>query len=315
MMRILAIAALIADAASASAQHAGHEANMHAAERASQLAPIAPSCSPEHEKMGHCARPSTVPPAPAVPRPAISSGTRLSGPEHAADTVWGAEAMAPVRAAVYSEHGSMRTGKLLLDRLEYRAMKGRNGYRWDGEGWYGGDYDRLWIKSEGEGSFGARPEFAELQALWSHAIDPWFNFQTGIRYDIRPRPHRAHLVVGVQGLAPYFFEIDTALFLSDRGDLTARMEAEYDQRITNQLILQPRVEMEIAAQNVRSAGIGAGLSSIEAGVRLRYEIVPEFAPYLGVEYQRSLGKTADFSRAAGNDVSGIAFVAGVRAWF
>lgn len=319
MTHILAIAALLAGAelagaAPALAQHAGHGTAMPAAEMASQPGPISPTCSPEHVKMGHCTPPSASP-APETPRPAASPAAARSNPEHAADTVWGAEAMAPVRAAIYAEHGSMRTSKPMLDRLEYRAMKGRNGYIWDGEGWYGGDYDRLWVKSEGGGSFGARLESAEIQALWSRAIDPWFNLQAGIRYDTGSRPDRTHLAIGVQGLAPYFFEIDAAWFLSDRGDLTARMEAEYDQRITNQLILQPRAEIELAAQNIRSAGVGAGLSSIEAGLRLRYEFVPEFAPYIGVEYERRLGKTADLARATGDGVGSVAFVAGVRAWF
>jgi len=258
--------------------------------------------------MGHCK------PAAGPPR-AGPSAAALGGPDHAADTVWGANAMDPARRAVFSDHGSMRTGKLLLDRLEYRAQKGHNGYAWEGEAWYGGDYDRLWVKSQGEGGFGEALESAEVQALWSHALDPWFNLQTGIRYDIRPKPDRAHLAIGVQGLVPYLFEVDAAAFLSDRGDLTARVEAEYDQRITNRLILQPRAEINLAAQSVSSIGVGAGLSSLEAGLRLRYEIIPEFAPYLGVEYEWSLGDTADFARAAGEDVGGGRVVFGMRAWF
>lgn len=265
-------------------------------------------CPPEHAAMGHCK-----PAPPGAPHRIGPSAAALSGPAYAADTVWGADAMAPVRRAVFSEHGSMRTSKLLIDRLEYAAQRGQNGYAWEGEAWYGGDYNRLWIKSEGEG--GKSLESAEVQALWSHALDPWFNLQTGIRYDFRPKPDRAHLVVGVQGLAPYLFEVDAALFLSDRGDLSARLEAEYDQRLTNRLILQPRAEVNVSAQDVRSIGLGSGLSSIEAGVRLRYEFVPEFAPYLGVEYERSIGKIADFARISGEDVGGWKFVAGLRAWF
>jgi copper resistance protein B len=251
-----------------------------------------------------------VPPPPTAPAAAASSD-----PDYAADAVWGADAMAPVRRALYTEHGSFRGGKLLIDRLEYRARDGQDGYAWEGEAWYGGDYDRLWLKSEGEGGFRKALDSAEVQALWSHALDPWFNFQTGIRYDIRPRPDRAHLAVGVQGLVPYFFEVDVAAFLSTRGDLTARVEAEYDQRITNRLILQPGVELNLSAQDVPSIGLGAGLSSVEAGLRLRYEFVPEFAPYIGVHYERSIGNTARFARAAGTDTGGPALVLGMRAWF
>jgi copper resistance protein B len=258
--------------------------------------------------MGHC-RPAM--PAPTSERSAEAS----SGPEHAADAVWGAEVMESARRAAYAEHGRFRGSKLLLDRFEYHARDGRDGYAWEGEGWFGGDYSRLWLKTEGEGGFGEAIESAELQALWSHALDPWFNLHAGIRYDIRPKPDRAHLAIGVQGLAPYWFEVDAAAFLSDSGDFTVRIEAEYDQRITNRLILQPRVEVALAAQDVQSVGIGAGLSSVESGLRLRYEIVPEFAPYLGVNYERSFGKTADFVRMAGEQAGGWVFVAGVRAWF
>lgn len=349
MIRALAAAILIAAATPAAAQHAGHvdhaipepapvpAADPHAGHAMPATAgdpscppehaamghctpapapapPSAdPSCPPEHAAMGHC-KPAAVTPAAAPPVEGPSTAAS-SGPEYAADGVWGVQSMAPIRRSLYAEHGSFRGGKLLLDRLEYRAGDGRDGYAWDGEGWYGGDYDRLWIKAEGEGGFGDRVEAAEVQGLWSHALNPWFNLQAGIRYDVRPRPDRAHLVLGIQGLAPYWFEVDVAAFLSDRGDLTARIEAEYDQRITNRLILQPRVEINLAAQDVPSIGIGAGLSSAEAGLRLRYEFIPEFAPYLGVDYERAFGGSADFRRAAGEDVGGLAFVVGLRAWF
>jgi copper resistance protein B len=119
----------------------------------------------------------------------------------------------------------------------------------------------------------------------------------------------------VQGLAPYWFEVDAAAFLSTKGDLTARVEAEYDQRITQRLILQPRVEFDLAAQDVPELGIGSGLSTAELGARLRYEFKPQFAPYVGVEYERAFGDTADFRRAEGEDVGGWSFLIGLRAWF
>lgn len=290
--------------------HAGH----HGAP--TQPALQDPNCPPEHASMGHCT-PAAVKPTPGTSAPPVAppSAAARSGPEHAADAIWGGETMAKSRRDVYAEHGSFRGGRILIDRFEYRAQGGHDGYAWDSEGWYGGDYDKLWLKTEGEGGFGEAVESAEMQALYSRAINPWFNLQAGIRYDIRPKPDRAHLAVGVQGLAPYWFEIDGALFLSDQGDLTARFEGEYDQRLTNQLILQPRVELDLAAQDVPELGIGAGLSSVEAGLRLRYEFVPEFAPYVGVEYGRRFGGSADFARAAGEKVGGWAFLVGVRAWF
>ena len=259
--------------------------------------------------MSEVARPDDPPVAPPPPE-------AFAGPEHAGTTVYDPQLFERKRQEVLlEEHGGFVTSMLLVDRLEYRARDGGDGYAWDAEGWYGGDYDRLWIKSEGEGKFGESPEQAEVQALYSRAIDPWFNLQAGLRHDFRPDPERTHLVFGIQGLAPYWFEVDGSLFLSDKGDLTARLEAEYDQRITQQLILQPAVEIDLALQDVPELGIGAGLSSAEAGLRLRYEIVPEFAPYVGVEYERAFDDTADFARAAGEDVGGWSLLVGLRTWF
>jgi copper resistance protein B len=239
----------------------------------------------------------------------------LSGPAHAADAVFGTERMSAARADMHQEHGDMTAYSFLVDRLEWRSRNGRDGYAWDAQGWIGGDIDKLWVKTEGEGAFGEAVESAEVQALWSHAIDPWFDLQAGIRHDFRPDPERTHFVLGVQGLAPYWFEVDAAAFLSNKGDVTARIEAEYDQRITQRLILQPRVEFDLAAQDVPALGIGSGLSTAEAGLRLRYEIVPEFAPYIGVEYERAFGDTASFRRAAGEKAGGWNFLLGLRAWF
>lgn len=248
---------------------------------------------------------------PVAPPPAGAS----SGPAHAADTVYSGGAMDEARDLFQREHGAIRTYRVLFNQLEARVQNGRDGYAWDGEGWYGGAVNRLWVKTEGEGEFGAGPERAEVQALYSRALDPWFNLQAGVRYDFRPDPERSYLVLGIEGLAPYWFEVDGALFLSDRGDLSARFEGEYDLRITQRLILQPRVEADFALQNDPATRVGSGLSSVEAGLRLRYEFVPEFAPYLGVEFERAFGNTADFRRADGDDVVGIRLVLGVRTWF
>ena len=238
----------------------------------------------------------------------------LSGPQNAADTVWGQAAMDPSRAVLLGEHGSMRAGKLLVDQLETRVRKGRDGYFLNAEGWYGGDIDKLWLKTEVEGSYGRKPEQAEFQALWSHAINPWFNLQAGARLDVQPDT-RGHLVLGVEGLAPYWIEVDAAAFLSDKGDVTARVEAEHDMRLTQKLILQPRVELDFAAQDMPRERIGSGISSAELGFRLRYQVVPQFAPYIGVNYERAFGNTRRFRRIDGEDLGGWQFVAGLRTWF
>lgn len=237
-----------------------------------------------------------------------------SGPPRAADAIWGANAMAPSRAELQQMHGDYPIFWFQADRAEMQVRDGADGYLWDVQGFYGGTTSRFWFKSEGEGSIGERIEDAEFQALYAKAIAPFFDAQVGVRQDIAG-PDTTYAVLGIQGLAPYMFEVDGALFLSHQGDLTARIEAELDQRITQSLILQPRAEINLAAQDVPQLGIGAGLDSVELGVRLRYEIRREFAPYIGVEQSWKIGDSADFSRSAGDDPSVTNFIVGVRFWF
>lgn len=251
-------------------------------------------------------------PPPAVAPP---SSAALGGPAHAADAVYGAAEMAEARARETAEHGGTRTYKVMIDQLETQIRKGSDGYYWEALAWYGGDINKLWITTEGEGNFGDRPEKAEIQILYSRALNPWFNLQTGLRHDFRPDPERSHLVLGIEGLAPYWFEVTGAVFLSNQGEFTARFEGEYDQRLTRRLILQPRVEFNLAAQNVPEIGVGSGLVNVETSLRLRYEFIPEFAPYIGVGYERAFGNTADIVRGAGEDVGGWSLLLGVRAWF
>lgn len=293
--------------------HAGHEmpardapaVDPHAGHQMEGEAP-AKSADPH---AGHQVQAAPLPPR-APPPP--EAGT---GPEHAADTLFDPAQMATSREELRREHGDLPASRLFIERAETRIRKGRNGYLFDGHAWHGGDIDKLWLKAEVEGSWGKRPEHVEVQALWSHAIDPWFDLQTGVRYDPRSGPDRAHLVLGVQGLAPYWWEVDAALFLSNKGELTARAEAEYDLRITQQLILQPRAELDLSLQDVRELGIGAGLSQAAVGARLRYQVSPLVAPYLGVEYERTFGDTADFRRAEGEGAGGWNLLAGLRVWF
>lgn len=237
----------------------------------------------------------------------------LEGPIHGADRFYGTDQMARSRAVLRNEHGGMSAFKILVDQFEARIKEGRDGFFVDAEAWYGGDIDKFWLKSEIEGEFGNSLEQAEAQGLWSHAIGPFFDLQLGARYDFEPGG-RAHLVAGIQGLAPYWFEVDAAAFLSDKGDVTARVEAEYDLRITQKLILQPKAELDFSLQDIEELGIGSGLSNLEAGLRLRYEVIPQLAPYLGIQYERRIGDTARFRRAAGEDAGGFSLIAGVRIW-
>lgn len=235
--------------------------------------------------------------------------------DHAADAVWGAAAVAASRAALRREHGGFTGSMILFNLAEYQARSGGDGYRWEGEGWFGGDIDRFVVKTEGEGDVRGPLEQAEVQALYSRAIGPWWNLQAGVRHDIRPDPQRTHAVLGFEGLAPYWFKAAGALFLSNKGELRGRIEGFYDQRITQRLILQPRGEIEASAQSIPEIGVGAGLTNIEVGLRLRYEIKREFAPYVGVEWAGKTGETARFAREAGERTSGISYVAGIRFWF
>lgn len=286
---------------------------------AAKAAPASdPDCPPEHAAMGHCApstggapaepRGGTVPPAGNAPAPAAPE------PSYA-DRIWGREAMQPARDALRREHGGGSFSQITFNLAEYQVRDGRDGFRWDGEGWFGGDINRLVIKSEGSGAFGEGVEDAEVQALYSRAIGPYFNLQAGVRYDFKPNPSRAYATVGFEGLAPFWFEVEGALFLSNKGDVLGRLEGYYDQRITQRLILQPRAELNLAAQAVPENGIGSGLSDIELGLRLRYEVAREFAPYVGVSWDRKVGDTADFARAAGEARSSTSLVLGVRTWF
>ena len=235
--------------------------------------------------------------------------------DHAADSVFGADQMAPSRKMLRHENGGMPAYSIAFNLAEYRVQNGGDAYRWDGEGWFGGDINRFVVKTEGEGTVRGGLESGEVQALYSRAINPWFNLQAGVRHDFRPGPARTYATIGFEGLAPYWFEVEGALFLSDKGDLLGRLEGYYDQRITQRLILQPRVELNFAGQDIPAIGIGSGLSDAELGLRLRYEIKREFAPYIGVSWERKMGGSARFARVAGDRVESTSLVIGIRAWF
>lgn len=267
--------------------------------------------SMDHGAMDHGVMVSSAPAAiPILPPPAVAG----SGLPRAADAIWGAEAMRESRDALRRDHGGQNYARLILDRFEYRARNGVDGFLWDGDAFYGGDLERVWLESEGEGAFGEGIEEADLALLYGRAVSPWFDLQAGIRQDLTG-PKRTYLDLGIQGLAPYLFHVEADLYLSNEGDLTAAAELELDQRITQRVILQPRAEIALAAQDVPELGIGAGVDQIEAGLRLRYEIAREFAPYVGVEQEWKLGQSANYARAGGEDPSMTHYVVGLRFWF
>jgi len=233
-----------------------------------------------------------------------------------ADDYWGKAAMEKARQKAQKAHGSGINTFIQAERLEYRSNEGAPQFLWDGQGWIGGDRNKFWLKSEGEYDFDEGAfEDAEVQALWSRAFSRYFDVQAGVRHDFAPGTDRTYAVLGLNGLAPYWFEVDAALFLSDKGDVFARAEVEYEFLLTQRLILQPRAELNISFQDALENDLASGLSTLETGARLRYEIKREFAPYIGVSWERALGDTADFSRANGEDPGSLSFVAGVRLWF
>lgn len=202
---------------------------------------------------------------------------------------------------------------LLLDRLEYRWQNGDDAASWDAQTWWGGDLNKLWLKSEGEKA-GGRTEEAEVQALYARRITPFWHLQAGVRHEARPEPAQNYGVLALQGLAPYWIQAEASAFVRS-GEISARLEAEYDQLITQRLILQPRIETNFAGSADAARGIGKGLSDVELGLRLRYEIRREFAPYIGLTWTRKVGDTADLARARGEDASEYALVAGLRLWY
>ena len=264
--------------------------------------------------MGHCALP-TASVAEGTDLPAGASSPPPVPTDYAADAVYGSAAMGMGRHHLSHHHGGQTFSMVMLNIAEVKIKDRQDAYEWGGEVWYGGDINRLVIKTEGEGEFGAGVESAEVQTLYSRAIGPYFDVQAGIRYDVRPDPSRVYAAIGLEGLAPGFFDVEGTLFLSDRGELLGRLGGYYDQRITQQLILQPRAELSFAAQSSRDIGIGGGLSDAEIGLRLRYDIRREFAPYVGMQYERAFGDTRRWLLDAGRVPGGWSLLAGVRAWF
>lgn len=247
--------------------------------------------------------------------PAGSAPAPTPPMDHYADRQFPKADMAHARDMMMRESGGQTMATVMFNLAEYQARRGRDGYRWDGEAWLGGDINRLTIKSEGEGVLRQGVEAAEVQALYSRAIGPYFNLQAGVRHDFRPSPSRTYAVIGFEGLAPYWFEVEGAAFLSDKGDVFGRLEGYYDQRITQRVVLQPRIELNLSAQDVPENRIGAGLSSAELGLRLRYEVTRQFAPYVGISHEAKIGQTARYARANGDDPTTTSFVAGMRIWF
>jgi len=203
---------------------------------------------------------------------------------------------------------------LMMVKIDQLEIGDDDNSAWGVQAWIGKDINKLWLKTEGELS-NSDVEGAEFQLLYSRAIAPYWDAQIGWRHDIKPEPNKDWLAIGIQGLAPYFFETDLSLFMGEHGNIGLRTKFEYELMLTQKWILSPEVEANFFSKNDPDIGLGSGLSDIDIGLRLRYEIEREFAPYIGIEWARHFGNTADFSRQEGESRTSVNWLAGVRIWF
>lgn len=201
----------------------------------------------------------------------------------------------------------------LFDQFEARIGTDTS-FRWDGEAWAGTDTNRIWFKSEGTVTNGTVGDGSH-QVLYGRPITPYFDVQAGIRYDIDSDPSRGWAALGIQGLAPQWFDVAVTVYASDSGHFAARLEALYELLLTNRLILEPQIELNFYSKSDPRRGTGSGLSDLDAGLRLRYEFTRKFAPYIGVVFENEFGGSADFARSRGETVDDVRFTVGIRYWF
>ena len=205
-----------------------------------------------------------------------------------------------------------RFGKVTLDQLEWHDSDPSR-FEWDAFAWYGGDFNKLWVETEGEHADG--DDDARVEVAWDRIVSAWWSTRLGVRWDVGDAPTQGWAAFGIAGLAPGFVELEAMTYVGDGGRTALRLSTEYDLLLTQRLVLQPALEINAYGEDDPERMIGAGLSDLELGLRLRYEIRREFAPYLGVNWSKRFGDSADFARAAGEDPDEITFVAGLRTWF
>lgn len=307
--------------------HAGHGGTTTSAPKVEAT----PAQQVDHAAMGHD---MPMPAAPAEPMNHSKMGhdTEAMPMDHSAMN-HGAEAPAPTqprtpipavmdadRAAAappsggHPAHDNSIQRYMLLDRLEGWDADPGAGTAWAMQGWLGTDLNRLWLRSEGERVDG-RTESADLEVLYGRSVARWWDVVAGVRHDFNPGGSQDFAAIGVMGLAPYMFEVQATGYIGQSGQTAARIEVEYEMLLTNRLILQPMVEVDFYGRNDERRGIGSGLSTAEAGLRLRYEITRQFAPYVGIVREQAFGRTADLRRAEGEDTNDTRVVAGFRIWF
>ncbi len=214
----------------------------------------------------------------------------------------------------HAVHDSAVNSYVLFDQLEWQHGDGGNGGSWDTKGWIGRDRDRLWFRTEGSGS-GGRLGNSQTHLMYGRAIARWWDVMVGVRQDVRPGPAQTWAAVGIQGLAPYWFDVEATAYVGASGRTHFRFETEYELLLTNRLVLQPLLEVEIYGKSDLEHGMGAGLSTADTGLRLRYEFRREIAPYVGVTWSRKFFETADLAEANGDRAEGARLALGLRLWF
>ncbi len=322
-----------ASAAMPGMDHATHADHAPAAASSSSMwdmRAIDHGATPDMKAMQHDGSP------PAAATSSMSGMDAMPGMDHAAHAggmtgmamgaMQGGAAPPNARSPDYSDgygHGTMPgmdmadkalLGMLLVDQLETFHGHDGSGQSWELQGWFGHDTDKLRLRSEGERSAG-RLEDGDIEALWSHAVAAYWDSTLGVRHDLGEGPSRDWLAAGVQGLAPYWFDVEATLYLGASGRSAARVRASYDVLFTQRLILQPELETNLYGRRDARRGLGRGLADVQFGLRLRYEVRREFAPYVGVRFVQRVGATAGLARASGRPVFDRQFVAGLRFWF
>lgn len=272
----------------------------------------------DHSKMDHAAMGHDMSGMPAEPMPGMRHGDKAPPPDAPRTPIPPITDADRAAASPPSRHMHHLDNAIhaysLLNRLEGWNADPGTGMAWEAQGWIGTDLDRLHWRSEGEHIAG-HTESADLELMYGRSVSTWWDVVAGVRHDFKPGDARSFAGIGVQGLAPQKFEVSAMAYVGERGQTAARFEAEYELLLSDRLILQPLVEANLYGRNDPARGIGAGLSTFEAGLRLRYEIARRFAPYIGIVHERAFGNTADLRRAEGEGVEDTRLVFGVRAWF
>ncbi|MFT3756735.1 MAG: copper resistance protein B [Pseudoxanthomonas sp.] len=318
-----AIALALLPATSAFAQDAPACTPEHAAMGHCEMPTKDDDCPPEHAAMGHCtpSKPATpeqdddCPPEHAAMGHCTPRKTGLREPREPIPVLTDADRAAAFPSLKHAHmHDSGIHSLVLFNRLEAWDADPGSGQAWEGSAWIGGDVQRLWLRSEGEREHG-HTAASNLEVLYGRSINAWWDVVAGVRQDFRPADSQTWAAIGVQGMAPYRFEVSATAYVGESGRTAASAEIEYDVLFTNRLILQPLLEARFNGKDDPQRHIGSGLSSVEAGLRLRYEINRRFAPYIGVAHERSFGKTADYLRNDAEATRETRWLAGVRVWF